>query len=109
MVGETEAKEEHSESKDEAKGRMEGRVVLTWGCKKSWPGSHTQMYHTQLNAKGKCSKEITTDNKNEPHTRILRRYYHVLAAKIAGEPPAFRGNPRFCEKDTVKRRNEDER
>jgi hypothetical protein len=33
-------------------------------------------------------------------------YCHVLAARIAGEPPAFRGKPRFCEKNTVKRRKE---
>ena len=26
--------------------------------------------------------------------------------RIAGEPPAFRGKPRFCEKNTVKRRKE---
>jgi len=109
MVGETEPKEEYSESKDKAKGRIEGCVVLTWGCKKSWSGSHTQMYHTQLIVKGNCSKEITTDNKNEPHTRFLRRYWHVLTDRIVGEPPAFRGKPRFCEKDTVKRRNENER
>jgi hypothetical protein len=44
--------------------------------------------------------------QNEPHTRILRRYYHVLTVRIAGEPPAFRGKPRFCERDTVKRRKE---
>ena len=60
------------------------------------------MYHTQLNAKGKCSKEITTDNKNEPHTRILRRYCHVLATRIAGEPPDFRGNPLVCRNEFVK-------
>jgi hypothetical protein len=36
----------------------------------------------------------------------LRRYCHVLAVRNAGEPPAFRGKPRFCEKDTVKRRKE---
>jgi len=94
MVGETEAKEEHSENKDEAKRRIEGSVVLACGCKKSWSGSHTQMYHIQLIAKGKCRQEITTDNKNEPHTRILRRYCHVLTAKLAGEPPDFRGKPR---------------
>jgi succinylglutamate desuccinylase len=29
-----------------------------------------------------------------------------LAARIAGEPPAFRAKPRFCEKDTVKRRKD---
>ena len=68
MVGETETKEEHSVRKDEAKGRIEGCVVLTWGCKKSWPSSHTQMYHTQLIAKGKCSKEITTDNNKKQRT-----------------------------------------
>jgi hypothetical protein len=33
-------------------------------------------------------------------------YCHVLAARIAGEPPAFRGKPRFCEKDSVRRRKE---
>ncbi len=47
--------------------------------------------------------------QKEPHTRILRRYYHVLTVRISGEPPAFRGKPRFCEKDTVKRRKEKER
>jgi hypothetical protein len=49
--------------------------------------------------------EITTKTKRTPHP-YLRRYCHVLAARIAGEPPAFRGKPRFCEKDTVKRRKE---
>jgi hypothetical protein len=44
-----------------------------------------------------------------PNTRILRRYCHVLAARIAGEPPAFRGKPRFCKKDTAKRRRDKER
>jgi len=33
-------------------------------------------------------------------------YCHVLAARIAGEPPACRGKPRFCEENTVKRRKE---
>jgi hypothetical protein len=35
-------------------------------------------------------------------------YCHVLAVRIAGEPPVFRlrGKPRFCEKNTVKRRKE---
>jgi hypothetical protein len=33
-------------------------------------------------------------------------YCHFLAARIAGEPPAFRGKPRFCDKNTVKRRKE---
>jgi hypothetical protein len=36
----------------------------------------------------------------------LRKYCHVLAVRIVGEPPAFRGKPRFCEKYTVKRRKE---
>ncbi len=36
----------------------------------------------------------------------MRKYCHVLATRIVGEPPAFRGKPRFCEKDTVKRRKE---
>jgi hypothetical protein len=39
----------------------------------------------------------------------LRRYCHVLAVRIAGEPPAFRGKPRFCTKDTAKRRRDKER
>ena len=29
-----------------------------------------------------------------------------MTARIPGEPPAFRGKPRFCEKNTVKRRKE---
>ena len=33
-------------------------------------------------------------------------YCHVLASRITGEPPACRGKPRFCEKNTVKRRKE---
>ena len=33
-------------------------------------------------------------------------YCHVLAVRIAGEPPACRGKPRFCKKNTVKRRKE---
>ena len=53
-----------------------------------------------------CSREITTKTKQTPHHPYLRRYCHVLAARIAGEPPAFRGKPRFCEKNTVKRRKE---
>jgi hypothetical protein len=39
----------------------------------------------------------------------LRRYCHVLTVRIAGEPPAFRGKPRFCKKDTAKRRRDKER
>ncbi len=39
----------------------------------------------------------------------MRRYCLVLTARIAGEPPAFRGKPRFCKKDTVKRRRDKER
>ena len=53
-----------------------------------------------------CSREITTKTKRTPHHPYLRMYCHVLAARIAGEPPAFRGKPRFCEKNTVKRRKE---
>jgi hypothetical protein len=44
-----------------------------------------------------------------PNTRILRRYFHVLTVRIAGEPPAFRGKPRFCKKDAAKRRRDKER
>jgi hypothetical protein len=40
-----------------------------------------------------------------PNTRILRRYCHVLAARIAGEPPAFRGKPASVRKIP---RNEEE-
>jgi hypothetical protein len=50
-------------------------------------------------------QRITTKTKQTPHP-YLRKYCHVLAARIAGEPPAFRGKPRFCEKNTVKRRKE---
>jgi hypothetical protein len=41
----------------------------------------------------------------------LRRYYHVLSVKIAGEPPAYRGKPRFCEKEyrETKKGKNDER
>jgi hypothetical protein len=75
------------------------------GCKESW----SQCTTPSRSPKEYAAKEITTDNKNEPHTRFLRRYWHVLTDRIVGEPPAFRGKPRFCEKDTVKRRNENER
>jgi hypothetical protein len=51
------------------------------------------------------SGDITTKTKRTPHP-YLRRYCHVLAARIAGEPPAFSGKPLFCEKDTVKRRKD---
>ncbi len=47
--------------------------------------------------------ERTTKTKRAPH-EYFRMYWHVLAARIAGEPPTFRGKPRFCEKNTVKRR-----
>jgi hypothetical protein len=47
------------------------------------------------------------NNKNKTNpTTVFEEYCHVLAARIAGEPPAFRGKPRFCEKNTVKRRKE---
>jgi hypothetical protein len=49
--------------------------------------------------------EVTTKTKRTPHP-YLRRHCHVLAARIAGQPPTFRGKPRFSEKDTVKRRKE---
>jgi hypothetical protein len=49
---------------------------------------------------------ITTKTKQTPHHPYLRMYCHFLAARIAGEPPAFRGKPRFCDKNTVKRRKE---
>jgi len=52
-------------------------------------------------------KKITT-KQYTPHP-YLKKYCHVLATRIAGEPPAFRGKPRFCKKDTVKRRKEIER
>ena len=56
-----------------------------------------------------CSREITIKTKRTPHHPYLRMYCHVLAARIVGEPPVFRGKPRFCKKDTVKRRKEKER
>jgi hypothetical protein len=58
--------------------------------------------------KEQCSREITTKTKRDPHP-YLRRYCHFLTVRIAGEPPAFRGKPRFCKKDTVKRRKDKER
>jgi hypothetical protein len=51
------------------------------------------------------SGEVTTKKKRTPHP-YWRRYWHVLTVRISGEPPVFRGKPRFCEKDTVKRRKE---
>jgi hypothetical protein len=55
-----------------------------------------------------CSRElvITTKTKQTQHHPYSRMYCHVLAVRIAGEPPAFRGKSRFCEKNTVKRRKE---
>jgi hypothetical protein len=43
--------------------------------------------------------------KRTPHP-YWRKYCHVLTVRITGEPPVFRGKPRFCEKDTVRRRKE---
>jgi hypothetical protein len=61
-------------------------------------------------AKGNNAAEKYQQKQNEPqHHPYLRKYCHVLAARIAGEPPAFRGKPRFCEKNTVERRKERER
>jgi hypothetical protein len=57
----------------------------------------------------KMQQRNNNKNKTNPNTRILRRYCHVLTARIAGEPPAFRGKPRFCKKDTAKRRRDKER
>jgi hypothetical protein len=53
-------------------------------------------------AKGNAGREITTKTKRTPHHPYWRMYYHVLTARITGEPPVFRGKPRFCEKNTVK-------
>jgi hypothetical protein len=39
------------------------------------------------------TREITTKTKRTPHHPYLRMYCHVLEARIAGEPPAFRGKP----------------
>jgi hypothetical protein len=53
--------------------------------------------------------EITAKTKRTPHHPYLRMCCHVLATRIVGEPPAFRGKPCFCEKNTVKRRKEKKR
>ncbi len=51
-------------------------------------------------AKEQCRRN---NNKNKTKPRpYLRRYCHVLSARITGEPPAFRGKSLLCEKDTVK-------
>jgi hypothetical protein len=51
-------------------------------------------------AKEQCRRN---NNKNKTKPRpYLRRYCHVLAARITGEPPAFREKSLLCEKDTVK-------
>jgi hypothetical protein len=47
------------------------------------------------------AEKITTKSKTNPPHPYLRRYCHVLAARIAGEPPAFRGKPLICKKDTA--------
>ena len=62
----------------------------------------------QWSPRKQCSREITTKTKRTPHHPYLRMYCHVSAARIAGEPPAFRGKPRFCKKDTAKRRRDKE-
>ena len=36
-------------------------------------------------------QKITTKSKNEPHTRILRKYYHVLAARMCGTTTCLQG------------------
>jgi hypothetical protein len=59
--------------------------------------------------KGTQHRRNNNKNKTNPNTRILRRYCHVFTSKIAGEPPAFRGKPHFCKKDTAKRRRDKER
>jgi len=46
------------------------------------------------------TEKITTKAKRTPHP-YLRRYYHVLAVRMTGYPPVFRGKPLPSGKDTV--------